>query len=265
MMLWNRFRFKPRKPESFQGFGTAGKVAFANARRNWVEHFDLIQLLRKTLSDKGIAAKADKDWLLLDNGIYLRPEFFEIVPVEPNGVRTVSAILTAHRTEFPEGIFEYQHSMGDDVESSFRLGFEYWIENDLPALAEVANGGSTKCVRIEIPISGQRVRDVVLGPAHHLASEQYLKDSNHPFCSCCFFTQLKSVFEDFIGRKEICAIRLLAFRDASGAINADCRVNGIDYLEGKKKLIEYANSWPDQGFELRKQYVIIHDRRTKQN
>jgi hypothetical protein len=53
------------------------------------------------------------------------------------------------------------------------------------------------------------------------------------------------------------AIRLFVSRDEEGHVEADCRLNGIERPEGAAALIRYAQSWPDRGFEYRKQYVCI--------
>ena len=45
-----------------------------------------------------------------------------------------------------------------------------------------------------------------------------------------------------------------------GRIEADCRVNGVDRPEGAAALVRYAQTWPDRGFEYRKQYVCIQTR-----
>ena len=38
---------------------------------------------------------------------------------------------------------------------------------------------------------------------------------------------------------------------------ADCRVNGDDFEPGAIALRAYATTWPDAGYEFRKQYVIF--------
>jgi len=53
-------------------------------------------------------------------------------------------------------------------------------------------------------------------------------------------------------------IRLFAMRDEQGAHVADCRVNGVDWDPGKQAVAKYVSSWPDLGFEFRKQYVVLH-------
>jgi hypothetical protein len=46
-------------------------------------------------------------------------------------------------------------------------------------------------------------------------------------------------------------------RDQNRAAIADCRVNGEPFEEGKQALRRYVETWPDAGFEWRKQYVIL--------
>jgi hypothetical protein len=40
-------------------------------------------------------------------------------------------------------------------------------------------------------------------------------------------------------------------------MQADCRVNGEDWLAGADALRAYVATWPDRGLETRKQYVLI--------
>jgi len=37
----------------------------------------------------------------------------------------------------------------------------------------------------------------------------------------------------------------------------DCRINGLDWEEGRRALVEYVNTWPDLGVEYRKQYIVL--------
>ena len=50
------------------------------------------------------------------------------------------------------------------------------------------------------------------------------------------------------------------FELTDGQMQADFRVNGIDYPAGAAALVRYAQSWPDRGLEYRKQYVCIQTR-----
>jgi hypothetical protein len=52
-------------------------------------------------------------------------------------------------------------------------------------------------------------------------------------------------------------IRLFAGRGEDGSAQADCRVSGEDWEDGKRALLNYVDSWPQAGLELRKQYVVM--------
>jgi hypothetical protein len=54
-------------------------------------------------------------------------------------------------------------------------------------------------------------------------------------------------------------IRLFAMRGSEGESEADCRVNGLDWEEGKQALVKYVNTWPDLGVEFRKQYIVLQN------
>jgi hypothetical protein len=57
----------------------------------------------------------------------------------------------------------------------------------------------------------------------------------------------------------VLGVRLFAARNEDGSPEADCRVNGEGWEEGKRALMEYARSWPDRGMEFRKQYIFLQD------
>lgn len=59
--------------------------------------------------------------------------------------------------------------------------------------------------------------------------------------------------------EETYCLRLLAVNN-NGAVTADCRINGEEYEPGKAALREYAATWHTE-FQMRKQYVVIHEHR----
>ena len=81
--------------------------------------------------------------------------------------------------------------------------------------------------------------------------------AEHPFCPCCLLTNTFETFEPLIESDRFFAIRLLAMRNGDGSARADCRVNGEDWEAGQQALCDYAGTWPDAGFEVRKQYVVV--------
>ena len=75
-----------------------------------------------------------------------------------------------------------------------------------------------------------------------------------PPCPLCLSL---TAFRDHLQANEFCGIRLFASRDANGEAVADCRINGVDWAPGQAELLKYVATWPDRGFEYRKQYVAI--------
>ena len=79
----------------------------------------------------------------------------------------------------------------------------------------------------------------------------------HPFCPCCLLTKSFEAFRELIEGNGFYGLRLFAARDAEGELQADCRVNGDDWDKGAQALREYARTWPEAGYEFRKQYVVL--------
>jgi len=103
-------------------------------------------------------------------------------------------------------------------------------------------------------------RRVVLGPISHMVSSPAKNEKEeHPFCPCCLFTKAGDIWKEKISDSGFYGIRLFAMRLADGSAGADCRVNGEDWAVGKTALTEYVKSWPNQGVEFRKQYIIIQN------
>lgn len=261
-MFWfnRKKRFKPKKPSGHEGIGCEGRIAFSNAERTWEETFNLLDILEILLKENGYAVKQKDGWLKTDYDFYLRPEIVEFQPLEPSGIRTVTTISIAHRYYCPDGIFEYQHATGDDSRESLASGIFSWIEFDFPAILGIANNDQKICnvMEMKFPEQNGRIRRAVLGPPSHVASNDIVYDEDHPFCPCCLLTKSYEAFRQFMEGDGCYAIRLLVARSEDGDVSADCRVNGIDYEAGKEQLVEYGEKWPDRGFEMRKQYVVIY-------
>src|SRR5215510_12369335 len=83
------------------------------------------------------------------------------------------------------------------------------------------------------------------------------------FCPCCLLTNSYGAFESLIESDGFFAIRLLAMRNGDGSAQADCRVNGEDWQAGQRALCDCARTWPDAGFEVRKQYVVLQTASTR--
>jgi Family of unknown function (DUF6348) len=117
-----------------------------------------------------------------------------------------------------------------------------------------------------------RFRRAVLGPvAHFMTMPHAPRDESgaaepreneeaaekHPFCPCCPLTNSFHAFKGLIEDDGFYGVRLFAARDAQGSPQADCRVNGEDWETGAEALREYVRTWPEAGYEFRKQYVIL--------
>jgi hypothetical protein len=163
----------------------------------------------------------------------------------------------------PAGIFEYQHSTGNDTHQSIAKGFESWMQLDLPVFLDALRTKPQRCTFLEFELPADvgrpaQKRRVVLGPVSHLVSRPEESGSEeHPFCPCCLFTRSGDVMKPKILDNHFYGIRLFAMRGQYGDASADCRLNGEDWEPGKNALIAYVNSWPNRGVEFRKQYVIL--------
>lgn len=100
---------------------------------------------------------------------------------------------------------------------------------------------------------------MVLGPVVHSAQRAEEADAgdDHCFCPCCFITKNMDAFEPLFRDSLVRAVRLYAHRDANGDRAADCRIDGADWPPRAAALQDYARTWPERGFEMRKQLVIF--------
>jgi hypothetical protein len=269
----------PKCLPSNPGNGSAGSVSFQRGEKSWTERFDLVDLLASALRKKDHVVQREKPWLVHEkSGFTLMPEIVELHPLDEGGVRTTSTIQTNHNVLMPDGIFEYQHSTGDNVEESFRKGFEQWAETDFVALLDALKPRPEICTSLEYkfpPKAGMpaECRRVILGPVTHtiqnpkarvepLIPEAQGKTQgdhceDHEFCPCCLLTNSFEAFRELIEDRSAYGIRLFAMRDSNGDPQADCRVNGNDWNKGTEALRRYVGTWPEAGFEMRKQYVFV--------
>lgn len=247
--------------------GPVVRMAFANAQRSWEEEEHLVGLLASVLTNSGHASRSREEWIELGDGFTLRPQVVTVQPVEPNGVQTVTTVEVAHPRLIPQGVFEFQHSGGDNIREAFIKGFQGWAQVDLPVFLDADLEKPKNSLLMDFEIGRAKVelacnRRVILGPTQHLARQPLATDGKdeHPFCPCCLFTSGVDAFRELIARDTFYGIRLFAMRNADGSVQADCRVNGVDWPAGVAALVKYAQSWPDRGFEFRKQYAVIRSR-----
>lgn len=255
------------------GISVAGTTAFANGERTWTESFELIRLATDVLRARGHEVVNHDTWIEhRSSGYVLQPLMVSIEPLERGGVHTVSTIDVRHPRLIRDGLFEYQHSTGDDVTESFTKGFESWESVDLSVLLDALRPKPEASTVWEMTLPEKeglpsRVRRAVLGNVLYYAQSPSLERApdgpgqdgeEHPFCNCCFLTRNYEAFRSHLEGDETYGVRFYAMRDEAGQPGADCRVNGEDYQQGIEALRSYVTTWPGSGVEYRKQYVIMY-------
>lgn len=272
----------PKALSSNPGKGAIGQVSFSNAQRNWTERYDFVKLLSSVLRKRQHQIQIEKSWLLhKPSGFTLIPQMVVVKPLNKGGAQTTTTIQTNHPVLVPNGIFEYQHSTGDTVEDSARQGFEQWAQTDFVALLDALKPTPDICTTLKMtfPEKGDErpyLRRAILGPVVHYVQEQgvYAESKTpgqggdvnegdqcerHEFCPCCLLTNSFGAFKELFEDREFYGVRMFAARDANGTPQADCRVNGEDWQKGAEALTAYARTWPQAGFEFRKQYVVLQN------
>lgn len=238
-----------------EGYGYSFKVAFKNGNHEWQEEFNLVQLLAKTLTDCNIEHQQFDDHLFLHDDLILQPQILAFSPRDDDNVSSSTSVQVNSGAKFFSGLFEYQHSIGNNLEDSLTKGFKNWINSDLKTLIEALTQ-TIDCtsMKMEFP---DRVRQIVLGPVTHFGNSQ--STEVHSFCPCCFLTNNIETFKPFIESDELYGIRFFASRSENGDVEADCRINGVDFEAGKYALIEYGKTWAGENFEFRKQYIVVRN------
>lgn len=249
--------------------GSGGKSRRAKA----AETVRLAEILAEVIRSYGIAAEVtDPDWVdLPDSGYQLLPLTCMVDPLPDGRIQTVTTIQAHHPEVVPDGIFEYQHSSGRDAYESLHEGFIPWANVDLVTLLEAAAPVPKICSQMILPLPARdgrpaRARRALLGPVAHYQSAPLADrplsatdDPDHIFCPCCFLTHSGDAFAPLLEGEGVFGIRFFGLRNREGYPLADCRVNGADYEPGAVPLRAYASLWPECGYEIRKQYVLIQE------
>ena len=279
MLGWfRRQRKQPDPPQTSEHqdvrLGPQIAVGFANGQRSWTERVNLVELAGRVLKQRGHPVTVHGDWVQdNESGFVIRPFMDSFKPLQDGGVQTVTTIRTSHASIAPDGVVEFQHSTGRNLEESVGKGFEQWEQLDYAVLLEALRERPKQCMVLEMtfpPKDGgtARVRRAILGPVAHLRQKQPAASTpdaqpseaeKHPFCPCCLLTNSFEAFKQLFESEGFYGIRLFAMRDENGAAGADCRVNGEECEDGKVALRKYVESWPQAGVEFRKQYVIIQN------
>jgi hypothetical protein len=227
-----------------------------------VEQSHLTELLLRALEVRGFQARLVDGHALLDSGVHVDCDFLQAVVATDGSVRTSTRTLAWHESHFPEGVLEYQHSSGATLDGALQEGFASWSSMDLALLESIATDELDNCssMQLELPDGegGTLRRQVVFGNAAHLARAPVVAgEEEHPFCPCCLFTQSMEALKGSIAVDRFLGIRLFAMRNPEGIPEADCRINGEDAPEALPALRHYVSTWPQRGFEFRKQYVAV--------
>jgi hypothetical protein len=249
----------PAFSEANPGRGTTVRIAFSNGVRTWQEEFDTLPILADVLKLRSINFRRDSESLELGNGFLARPQFVELQPQPDGSVRTTTTLELNHLVLCPLGTFEYQHSIGSTAENSVRKGFEDWATYDLPVFRDALREKPEDCLGFELglrstPTPTGAKRRILLGPPTYVVARPPEKEEAHPFCPCCIFRACFEAFREKMEQDAFYGVRFFALRNEAGAAQADCRVNGIDWPAGAAALLDYVRTWPDRGFEYRKQF-----------
>jgi hypothetical protein len=269
----------PRPCKTNPGTGVAAKIASANAGGSWMEEVNVIESMAQVLADRGEAVIRRKNWLEhRESRFDLSPRLVSIQPIHPRGARTVTTIQINHPLLTPDGVFEYQHSTGNSVDEAIRKGFDQWTQTDFVVLLDALRDKPKICTYLEMSLPAKngrpaRFRRAVLGPVMHVKAkpsppeveiasaaspnEAESVNDEHPFCPCCLLTRSMKTFQRIVDESGIFGLRFFAARDAEGTSQADCRVNGDDWVAGAEALREYVRTWPGAGVEFRKQFVVL--------
>jgi hypothetical protein len=215
----------------------------------------------------GHSVQIKQGWLEADGGFVILPLFYSLQPQEPSGVSTCTTIEVSHSNQIPRGVFEYQHSFGENLAVSFTKGFEKWLKIDFTVLQDTVLKKPENCMTLEMSFpakdgSPSHYRRALLGPVSLTKAEPLAApvsdDEHEAFCPCCLFMSMSEPLKEQMESSSFIAIRFYAARDADCQASADCRINGMDWEPGRQALLEYVSRWPGHGLEYRKQYGVLH-------
>ncbi|QIL74276.1 hypothetical protein G7048_27820 (plasmid) [Diaphorobacter sp. HDW4B] len=266
--MFNELHTEPPTHPGNPGYATWVRFDFereddSSDTEQWVEEVDLIELLKDALAEAGWNARREEHWLVTDNGFWLKPQFVEHAHTE-EAIQTTTTIEVAHLSLLSQSCFEYQHSISEEsATDSMREGLIRWVHMDWKTFDDLASSTLQHCQQMEMTFpdaeGADHPRKVLFGPVRYVVTNPVPEapDDEHTFCPCCLFTNTIKAFEPQLHAKETFGVRLFASRGADGEVMADCRVNGEDWEAGAEALREYVRSWPECGYEYRKQYVLI--------
>ena len=251
----------PLPAENNPGQGSSLTIAFTNGTDNWDEVLELTDMLSEVLTEGGYHNEVADGWVILESDLALLPQFLQFDLDEEGTAQTSTTIEIRSLSGLFAGVFEYQHARSDEsVGISMRTGFKRWMQVDLIVLLDALQQSPEHCATMRMRFNDEeevQPRRIVLGPVEHYAAIEASEEEEHPFCSCCLFSNSGKGFLPFLKADGFYAVRMYAARNGNGELMADCRVNGEDWEEGRLALLEYVGQWPQRGLEYRKQMIVI--------
>lgn len=222
----------------------------------------LLEMLRTALTAKGESATVENGFLRASNQVSVSMLAMESVALGADRHRTAIRVSVSHPVWFPEGFTEYQHALGKTETDAFAACIQQWLAQDWIVIADAVRETPKDCAVIELPVAGAEnqvsgYRQILLGPVAHLVQTPSGKKEEHPFCPCCFVTEVMDHLHKELQSQAFLGIRFFVSRDQQGKLAVDCRCNGENLEALVPVLTKYAERWPQQGLEFRKQFVVV--------
>jgi hypothetical protein len=246
---------------------------------------DLVALLNSVLLTYGQKATRKGNWLRLDNGFWMLPQWNSGTVI--NGLIFTETTVEVHHPIFiPNGVFEYQYvDSAKSIAASFLTGLNEWYKTRAVTLFDslLAEPKSSTQMVMKFPndanvvmtdsgsSSGKtRLRRVIFGPVVYFVSlsADAQKDTNSSksngakhddYCPCCLLNRLKYILMPVLNSDDYTVIQLSSFRESAEDINASCYVNGKKFDAGTNALIEDIKTWPIRGSESRDYFIIVQN------
>ena len=219
------------------------------------------------LREAGLEAQVSGDAVRLPSGLRLEVTLLDGAnpdagELEDGRVVSTIRIVAIHDKLFPQGLQEVQHASGVSAEAAMMAGFAAWAQRTLPVLEDALRPAVRDCDLMNMKFKAhgdgkERVYQALFGPVVRVAAAPAPAAEDDEPCGFCMTTRIQDALAGRLRGDGCTGIRLMAARDADGYLLADCAVNGEALPQAAARLMAYAQSWPDRGFEVREQYVIL--------
>lgn len=213
-MFRNFFRRTPPPATSATNPGKAVELR-VHGTRDTGAAVNVVVILADVLRSRGHSVRQHASWLTVEHGFTLLPRIAEINRTESGAHWRIATTIEVHHAElFPTGVFEFQHSVSDDVADALHSGFSQFENIDYSVLRAAASGQSGECTFIDFKeryytTRLAKGRRVVLGPVSWTVQDSAAaQKDDHPFCPCCFFTNSREAMDEKVLSSDVCAIRL---------------------------------------------------------